>query len=158
MSYPTLSRPGRFHRTLALAASISMGAFLAVIAVSAADSKADPKPPAGEKPAASAFKNVDAAQFEKLRADKKNVVLDVRTRKEFEAGHIPGATLIDWNSPDFAEQVAKLDRNKTYLVHCAGGVRSAKACDKMNQLKFADLYNLEGGFKAWEKAGNKPEK
>ena len=55
--------------------------------------------------------------------------------------------------PDFAQKIANLDKTKVYLVHCAAGGRSAKACDKMGQLNFKNLYNLEGGFKAWEKAG-----
>ena len=123
----------------------------------AADAK-DEKKPSAEKKEAKGFKNVDVAEFEKLRADKKNVVLDVRTQKEFEAGHIPGAVNIDVNAPDFPEKVAKLEKSKTYLVHCGAGIRSAKACDKMSHLAFPKLYNLEGGFKAWETAGNKPEK
>jgi len=121
----------------------------------AADAKHENTP---EKKEAKGFKNIDVAEFEKLRADKKNVVLDVRTQKEFEAGHIPGAVNIDVNAPDFPEKVAKLEKSKTYLVHCGAGVRSAKACDKMSHLAFPKLYNLEGGFKAWETAGNKPEK
>src|SRR6266849_8935699 len=102
-------------------------------------------------------RNVGVAEFEKLRADKKNVVLDVRTSNEFAAGHIPGATNLDVNSADFERKVAGLDKSKRYLVHCAAGVRSARACDKMSKLDFAKLYNLEGGFRAWEKAGNKAE-
>src|SRR5437879_5373183 len=121
----------------------------------AADAKHENNP---EKKEAKGFKNVDVAGFEKLRADKKNVVLDVRTQKEFEAGHIPGAVNIDVNAADFPEKVARLEKNKTYLVHCGAGVRSVKACDKMSHLAFPKLYNLEGGFKAWETAGNKPEK
>ena len=105
-----------------------------------------------------AMKNVGVAEFEKLRADKKNVVLDVRSTKEFAAGHIPGAVNLDVNGPNFEESVKKLDKNKVYLVHCAAGVRSRKACEKMSKLDFPSLYNLEGGFKEWEKAGNKPEK
>jgi len=120
----------------------------------AADGKENQKPAAEKK----AFKNVDVAGFEKLRAEKENVVLDVRTAKEFQAGHIPGAINIDVNAPDFPEKVTKLDKNKTYLVHCAAGVRSARACHKMSQLDFPKLYNLEGGFRAWEKAGNPVEK
>jgi len=65
---------------------------------------------------------------------------------------------IDVNAPGFEKEVAKLDKSKTYLVHCASGGRSVKACKLLAPLKFERLYNLEGGFKAWEKAGNKPEK
>ena len=116
---------------------------------------ADAQKPAAEK---KAFQSVDVTGFEKLRADRKNVVLDVRTPKEFEEGHIPGAVNLDVNAPDFTEKIAKLDKRQTYLVHCAAGRRSARACDKMSKLDFPKLYNLEGGFRAWEKAGNKPEK
>jgi len=131
---------------------------LSVATVAGAADAKDERKPSAEKKEARGFKNVDVAEFEKLRVDKKNVVLDVRTQKEFEAGHIPGAVNIDVNAPDFPEKVAKLEKNKTYLVHCGAGVRSAKACDKMSHLAFPKLYNLEGGFKAWETAGNKSEK
>ena len=104
------------------------------------------------------FKNINPQQFEKMRAEKTNVVLDVRTKKEYDDGHIPGAVLIDFNSPDFDKKVAALDKNKTYLVHCAGGGRSSKASAKMTGLNFKNVYNLEGGYRAWEKAGNKGEK
>ena len=47
-----------------------------------------------------------------------------------------------------------LDPNQVpMLVHCAAGVRSVKACKILAPMKFGNLYNLEGGFKAWEKAG-----
>lgn len=102
-----------------------------------------------------AFKSVGVQEFEILRSAKTNVVLDVRTKREYSKGHIPGAIHIDVNAPDFEKKVAELDKNNTYLVHCGAGVRSAKACSKMRQLNFVDLYNLEGGLNAWEKMGNK---
>jgi len=119
-----------------------------------------PKAPAEGKPAAEAkgFKSVVVEEFEKLRADKQNRVLDVRTAREFATGHMPGAINLDVNAPDFEQKAAALDKNQTYLVHCAAGVRSAKACGKMSQLHFPNLYNLEGGFRAWEKAGKPVEK
>ena len=129
---------------------------MAVVA-RAADAKDEQKPAAAKKEI-KPFKNVSVDEFEKLRADRKNIVLDVRTKEEYAAGHIPGAVNLDVNAPDFPEKIAKLDKNKTYLVHCAAGGRSAKACDRMSRLDFPKLYNLGGGFRAWEKAGNKPEK
>ena len=109
-------------------------------------------------PSAKAYKDVDVEQFDKLRADKKNVVLDVRTKEEFAAGHIPGAVNLDYSSPDFEKKVGELDKGKTYLVHCAAGGRSARACDKMSKLEFTNCFNLSGGFRAWEKAGKPVEK
>jgi len=137
---------------------IVLAGLVSIVNLTRAADARDEKKPAAEKKEAKPFKNVSVAGFEKLRADRKNVVLDVRSKEEYAAGHIAGAVNIDVNAPDFEEKVAKLDKNKTYLVHCGAGVRSAKACDKMSKLDFPKLYNLEGGFKAWEKAGNKAEK
>ena len=65
------------------------------------------------------YKNVGPDEFEKLAKQPKHVILDVRTAKEFAAGHIKGAINIDVNAADFQEKVAKLDKGSTYLVHCA---------------------------------------
>jgi rhodanese-related sulfurtransferase len=125
--------------------------------VAAAENQAKPAP-AKTEAQAGAIKNIGVQEFEKLRRDTNNVVLDVRTPKEFASGHMPGAVNIDYNSPEFAKKIVELDKNKTYLVHCAVGGRSAKACDKLSQLNFGHLYNLEGGMRAWVKAGNEPKK
>ena len=122
---------------------VALTLVLAALPLSAAD-----KPPLPK-----AVKNVGLEEFDKLRAQTNTVVLDVRTEKEFKAGHIPGAVNLDFNSPDFAQKAAALDKGKTYLVQCAGGVRSAKACNALDKIAFTNVVNLEPGFKAWEKAG-----
>lgn len=107
------------------------------------------------KPAAPAAvtKNVDVAKFEQLLSGTNVVILDVRTSAEYAEGHLTNSVLLDYRSPDFAAQVAKLDKSKQYLVHCAGGGRSARACTKMESLGFTNLVNLEGGYGAWKEAG-----
>ncbi len=112
---------------------------------------------AKDRPTSGVVRRVGVDEFEKLWKDK-HPVLDVRTKKEFEAGHIPGAVNLDVNSPDFASKLSALDKQKTYLVHCAAGVRSARACEKMSGLGFQHLVDLAPGFRAWEKAGKKVEK
>src|ERR1017187_1679948 len=107
----------------------------------------------GTLAAIAAFKNLSVEEFARMTNDKQNVILDVRTAEEFQAGHIPGAVNLDVSASDFETKAALLDRSKVYLVHCASGVRSARACDKLNHLNFPNLYNLPGGFKAWAKAG-----
>lgn len=101
---------------------------------------------------------VNVEEFDKLRANTNYVLLDVRSAAEFEKGRIPGAVNIDINSSKFAEKVAALDTNKTYLVSCAVGMRSAKACKKMETLGFNKLYDLETGFDGWKKARKPIEK
>jgi len=100
-----------------------------------------------------AVHHVNAVEAQKLIAAKKVVVLDVRTPKEFAAGHIAGATNINFLSADFAKALSGLDPNQTYLVHCAVGGRSTQALPKIEPFHFQSLYHLDGGIKAWEKAG-----
>ena len=102
--------------------------------------------------------HADAKEAAKLVAKKEVVVLDVRTPGEFSAGHIGGATNIDFQSGDFSERLAKLDREKTYLVHCASGGRSTRALPQFSKLGFKRVVHLDGGFKAWQAAGNPVEK
>jgi len=104
------------------------------------------------------YKDLSVDEFARLASDKQNVILDVRTPGEFAAGHIPGAVNLDYNAPDFQAKAAALDKSKTYLVHCAVGGRSVRACEKLSHLDFPNLYNLPGGFKAWAKAGQPVEK
>jgi len=106
----------------------------------------------------SAVKRIGIEEYEKLRRDTNNVLLDVRSKAEFEKGHIPGSTNIDINSLRFDEAVAKLDTNRTYLVNCAVGMRSARACKKMDGMGFKALYDLAPGFEGWKKAGKPIEK
>src|SRR5215472_11525563 len=83
----------------------------------------EPIPKTGsDGPKSNVSRRVGVDEFERLWQDK-NPVLDVRTKKEFEAGHIPGAMNLDVNSPEFTQKVSALDKKKTYLVHCAAGVR-----------------------------------
>ena len=117
---------------------------------------AEPAKPA-EKPAATetapkapqGYANITLQEFEKMRAQPGAVVVDVRTKAEFERGHVPGAINLDVRSAEFEKEAAKLDKSKTYLVHCAAGVRSLKACDKLAPLKFEKLYNFTGGYGEW---------
>jgi rhodanese-related sulfurtransferase len=131
----------------------------AALQVRAADHEPNPSQPKTAAPSPQrGFKDVNVQEFEKLRATGKVVVLDVRTPREFAAGHAPGAVNIDVKASDFEKKVKDLDPNKTYLVYCGAGVRSANACGKMSKLNFGELYNLAGGFNAWQKAGHKTEK
>jgi rhodanese-related sulfurtransferase len=108
---------------------------------------------------ATAVKNVTVDEAEKLlKENKQIVVLDVRTADEFKAGHIAGAKNIDIMSDDFAKQIGALDKDRTYLVHCAAGGRSARACKALDGQQFKSLLHMNQGFSAWEKAGKPVEK
>lgn len=97
-------------------------------------------------------------EFAAKVAIKTNIVLDVRTPKEFADGHIAGAINQDFLAEDFAKAAEKLDRSKTYLVHCAAGGRSQKACRQLQSLGFTNLFELRDGLNGWKKAGKPVEK
>lgn len=97
--------------------------------------------------------HVNPAEANGLIASNKVVVLDVRTPKEFAAGHIAGATNINFLAADFAKAVTGLETNRAYLVYCAVGGRSTQALPALEKLSLPSLYHLDGGIKAWQKAG-----
>jgi len=104
-------------------------------------------------------KNITIDEVAKLvKSDTNVVVVDVRTPREFEAGHIKGATNINFNDKEFAKRIAALDKNKTYVIHCAAGGRSGKACEQIKTLDFKNMLHMNQGFSAWEKAGKPVEK
>jgi len=105
-----------------------------------------------------AVPKIDAEQFDKLRKAPNSVVLDVRTPQEFAQGHVPGAVNMDISDPTFRKKIAELDKSKTYLVHCAAGIRSNRACNMMSSLGLAGLYDYKGGFKDWKAQGKPIEK
>jgi rhodanese-related sulfurtransferase len=79
-------------------------------------------------------------------------VLDVRDDAEFASGHIADATHIP--VADLAARIGELKKyqNKTILVNCQKGMRSAKACDILRKAEFTQVYNLQGGLSAWLEA------
>ena len=91
-------------------------------------------------------------QFKAKLDGKKNYILvDVRTPEEFGEGHIEGARNIDvQNGETFDAEFNKLDTKKTVLLYCRSGKRSRKAADKLEAMGFRKVYDLKGGFLAWE--------
>lgn len=85
-------------------------------------------------------------------------VLDVRTGLEYNRGHISDATNINYYSFSFQKQLAALDKDITWLVHCRTGVRSGKSLPIMKSLGFTSIIHLDGGTSAWTKAGQPLQK
>ena len=78
------------------------------------------------------------------------IVLDVRTPDEFSEGHIAGAKNIDFlDEAKFKAEAAKLDKTKTYLVHCQAGGRSTKSLKTLQELGIKNLIHLDDGFGGW---------
>jgi len=79
------------------------------------------------------------------------IILDVRTPSEYNAGHIDGATNVNYNASDFVERLNKLDKTDMYLLYCASGNRSSRALKKMKELNFTKIYHLKKGYSGWKR-------
>jgi rhodanese-related sulfurtransferase len=77
------------------------------------------------------------------------VLLDVRTDKEYEAGHIPGSVHIPLS--EIGDKIKKLKKDKDLVVYCQSGNRSIWAIKRLMGMGYKNLYNLKGGYNAWSR-------
>lgn len=127
-----------------------LGLVLTVIIAPSAEAKKKKRKGRGRKTAqAGTFKSVSVEEFKKLMVKPNSVILDFRTEKEWEAGHIENAIRIDYLEKDFHEKVAKLPKNKTYLVYCQSGYRSSEGMKFMRSTGFRKVYELKEGYDSW---------
>ena len=80
-------------------------------------------------------------------------LLDIRTPEEYSEVRIDGATNIDFSAPDFADRLAGLDPDQTYVIYCRSGNRTTAALEVFADLGFTSVHAVEGGIEAWESAG-----
>lgn len=99
------------------------------------------------------FKDLSVNEFADKLKTENVLIIDVRTADELKAGVIGKPLHIDFLGADFETRIARLDRNKNYLVYCASGYRSGEALKLMEQLKFTSVYNLPSGITGWKRAG-----
>jgi rhodanese-related sulfurtransferase len=96
------------------------------------------------------FELITCKKAKKLISSKKDlIILDIRTPEEYEEGHIEDSVLIDFYDALFTKRLNVLDKNKTYLIYCRSGHRSALALSAMKDLGFKKVYDLDGGFNTW---------
>ncbi|GJQ24044.1 MAG: hypothetical protein HBSAPP01_18340 [Candidatus Brocadia sapporoensis] len=104
-----------------------------------------------------AVKNISAKRAREIMGISNDVfILDVRTKEEYNECHIKGANLIPIQ--DLEQNVNKIPKDKTVIVHCAKGKRSAKACGMLEDKGLKELYNMEGGINQWKAEGFPVEK
>ena len=84
----------------------------------------------------------------------KTVVIDVRTRGEFEGGHIPGAVNITvFMLPFHMDRIPVSSRDQKVVVYCAHGPRAGIAGFFLRVAGFTNVYHLKGDFGGWRKGG-----
>ncbi|NLI54604.1 MAG: rhodanese-like domain-containing protein [Clostridiales bacterium] len=76
------------------------------------------------------------------------IILDVRTKEEFDAGHIPGAILVPNETIIDTQPDLLPDLNAEILVYCRSGNRSAQAAKKLIAMGYTNVYDF-GGIIDW---------
>jgi thioredoxin len=100
------------------------------------------------------YESITALAFSaKIKQTTNPQLIDVRSPEEFAGQHIDNATNIDWNGENFVKKVSVYDKSKPVLVYCMSGGRSKQAAEKMKELGFKTVYELQGGIMKWNAAG-----
>jgi rhodanese-related sulfurtransferase len=84
------------------------------------------------------------------------VYLDCREPNEYNLAHIPGAVFIPRGNLETKIEAA-IPRSRKIVIYCASGNRSALAADTMQQMGYADVASMSGGFRGWVDAGGEVE-
>jgi hydroxyacylglutathione hydrolase len=97
------------------------------------------------------IKSISADELAEVMSKEKINLIDVRKNSEYLSEHVENAV----NLPlDFVnDQMAQIDKNKTYYVHCAGGYRSMIYNSILRARGFDHLIDIKGGFKAIKDSG-----
>jgi rhodanese-related sulfurtransferase len=107
-------------------------------------------------PAPGSNPSIEASELVSRLADDRPFILDVRTRQEYDAGHIPGSVLIPHD--ELAERLDELpDPSQEIVVHCKSGRRAGMAESILAEAGYTNVRDLTGHWNAWEEAGHPVE-
>ncbi len=110
------------------------------------------------------IETMSAAQVMEVAGRDDVVIVDIRDPREIERdGRIPGAfsctrgMLEFWIDPQSPYAKPIFQQDKTFIFHCAGGLRSALAAKTAQDMGLRPVAHLGGGFAAWRDAGGPVE-
>ncbi len=86
------------------------------------------------------------------------LIVDVRTPKEYAAGHVPGAINVPHNDIDSHMSQLESYKNKDVVIYCRSGKRAGMAEATLAQKGFTQVYHLKGDMNGWKAANLKMEK
>ena len=96
------------------------------------------------------FELLKYSGFKKKIESSDVILIDVRTPMEFSQGHIQGSVNVDFKEEnDFQNYFENLDKSETIFLYCRSGNRSRKSAEKLIDLGFNKIYDLDGGFIEW---------
>ena len=126
----------------------SLAAVLALLLVSCGGTKDKPVPTEEDAPSKAAYLKISAEEAYEMMASQEGVVVDVRTREEYDGGHIENAVLVPNESIGSEMPEALPDKEATLLIYCRSGRRSKEAAQKLLSLGYQNVYDF-GGVIDW---------
>ena len=103
---------------------------------------------AEDAPDKAAYHKLSAEEAYEMMASQEVVVVDVRTREEYDGGHIENAVLVPNESIGSEMPEALRDKEATLLIYCRSGRRSKDAAQKLLSLGYQNVYDF-GGVIDW---------
>jgi rhodanese-related sulfurtransferase len=79
------------------------------------------------------------------------IILDVRTREEYDSGHIGGAILIPVN--ELEDRLDELSKEEEFLIYCRTGNRSSNSVNILKENGYTKIFHMNDGIIAWIQAG-----
>ncbi len=108
------------------------------------------------------IREISVEEFDQMIEDHDDLlIVDVREADEYHRGHLPGALLIPRGLLEGAADTTckwrverlRAARERTVVLYCQNGSRSALAADTLQQMGFEKVYNLAGGIEMWQAEG-----
>ncbi len=99
--------------------------------------------------------SIDVQTAYAARSNPNVFMLDVREPDEYDAGHIPGITLIPMG--EIPDRLSEIPTDMPVIVTCRTGNRSGQVVDFLREQGFTNVHNMDGGIVAWQKAGYEVE-
>ena len=89
----------------------------------------------------------------RLEAGENFYLVDVREESEWSRGHLPGAIHLSKGIIERDIETTIPDSDATIVLYCGGGFRSALVADNLQQMGYANVLSMDGGWREWNEAG-----
>lgn len=106
------------------------------------------KPDTASESSGAAYHKITAEEAKRMIDAGGVIIVDVRTKEEYEEKHIPGAILVPLETIGDNQPEALPDKEAVLLIHCRTGRRSKQASDKLSAMGYQNLYDF-GGIVDW---------
>jgi phage shock protein E len=104
--------------------------------------------PGGTAPAEPGYKKITALEAKEVMDSEDVIILDVRSRDEYEKEHIQNAVSLPSTEIESLAEEMLPDKNTTILIYCKTGKKSAEAAEKLVKMGYTRVYDF-GGIEDW---------